>query len=81
MMPACTVKILKVLPLRTLCSPADSETFISGKSLLVLHLSCHRPREIGRAWLWGKLGKKARFEKPEKSSIVFQNDLAFLGRI
>jgi hypothetical protein len=42
----------------------------------------HRPREIGQAWLWAELKKKiARFKTLENSSIYFQNDLAFLGRI
>ncbi len=38
-------------------------------------------REIGRTWLWAELEKIARFKKLQSSSIVFQNDLAFLGRI
>ncbi len=41
----------------------------------------HRPREIGQTWLWGELEKIARFEKLENLSSVFQNGLAFLGRI
>ncbi len=41
----------------------------------------HRPQEIGRTWLWGKLEKIARFEKLENLSSIFQNGLAFLGRI
>ncbi len=44
-------------------------------------MSSHRPREIGRAWLWGELEKIARFKILENSSLYFQNDLAFLGRI
>jgi hypothetical protein len=43
--------------------------------------SSHRPREIGRTWVWDELEKIARFKKLESSSIVFQNDLAFLRRI
>jgi hypothetical protein len=41
----------------------------------------HRPREIGQTWLWAKLEKIARFKIQENSSLQFQNDLAFLGRI
>ncbi len=44
-------------------------------------LPYHRPREIGRTWLWAELEKLARFKKLQSSSIVFQNDLAFLGQI
>jgi hypothetical protein len=41
----------------------------------------NRPREIGRTCLLGELEKIAHFEKLENLSSVFQNDLAFLGRI
>ncbi len=41
----------------------------------------HRPGEIGRTWLWAELEKIARFKRLENSSLYFQNDLAFLGRI
>ncbi len=41
----------------------------------------HRPQEIGPTWLLGVLEKIARFEKLENSSIVLQNNLAFMGRI
>jgi hypothetical protein len=40
----------------------------------------HRPREIGRAWQWGELEKIPRFKLVNFFS-VFQNGLAFLGRI
>jgi hypothetical protein len=41
----------------------------------------YRPREFGQTWLWAELEKIARFKKLQSSSIVFQNDLAFLGHI
>jgi hypothetical protein len=41
----------------------------------------HRPREIGQTWLWRKLEKIAPFEKLENLSSIFQNGLAFMGRI
>jgi hypothetical protein len=49
--------------------------------LLPLLLSHHRPREIGRAWLWAELEKIARFKRLENSSLYFQNNPAFPGRI
>jgi hypothetical protein len=49
--------------------------------ILSLHMLNHRLREIGQTWLWGELEKNACFEKLENFSGVFQNGLAFLGRI
>jgi hypothetical protein len=54
---------------------------LTGKKRGEFHFIRHRPREIGRTWLWAELVKIARFQKHQSSRIVFQNYLAFLERI
>ncbi len=48
---------------------------------LITHDTNHRPQEIERTWLWAELEKVARFKKLQSSSILFQNETCFLGRI
>ncbi len=58
-----------------------NQSSIFYSDLLKLFLSrriIHRPREVGRTWLWGKVEKK---QKLKNLSSVFWNNLAFQGRI